>query len=275
VPIPLGRAPRPRSAAKSQAVVLAVAALLCCGIAGADVELGVALANLKSTDFRLRTQAALALGASKDAKAVAPLCHTLSDENVSVRAAAAAALGRLTLGGEDCVEARLAQEPNDSVKSALQKALEALDGGEPKFTSETHYYLAFGKLTDKSGRAGNELERVVRKAVSGAAGGLPQLVLAPRHEAAPRAKERLAKRPSVKAFYLSPRVAPFEYKEGALTVRLEIAMFSYPERAMVGNFSVRLTQPDVPRPDPSSENELVAMAAERALEKFTKIAASL
>ncbi len=255
--------------------VVALGVLLSAGIALADVQLGVLLSNLRSSDFRLRTQAALALGASKNAQAVEPLCATLTDENVSVRAAAAAALGRLALGGDECVETRLTQESNPAVKTALLRAQESIDGGEPKFSEETQYYIAFGKLTDKSGRSGAELDRLVRKAMTATATTLPSVVLAPRHELPSRAKERLTKHKGVKAFYLSPRVAPFEYKDGALTVRLEVAMFSYPDRAMVGNFSVKLTQPDVSQPDRASEDDLVAMAAERALEKFTKIAQAL
>src|SRR5688572_8582896 len=69
----------------------ALGVFLSAGIASADVQIGLALSNLQSSDFRLRTQAALALGASKSAQAVEPLCKTLTDENVSVRTAAAAA----------------------------------------------------------------------------------------------------------------------------------------------------------------------------------------
>jgi hypothetical protein len=99
--------------------------------------------------------------------------------------------------------------------------------------------------------------------------------LAPRHESPARAKERVGKHPRVKAYFLAPRLPAFEYEGGNLTVRLEIAMFSYPDKAMLGAYSVKLTQPDVSKPDPTSEDELVAMAAERAIEKFSKIVLSL
>jgi hypothetical protein len=46
----------------------------------------------KSADFRLRVQAALQLGKSKDTRATRPLAKALDDKDVSVRAAAAAAL---------------------------------------------------------------------------------------------------------------------------------------------------------------------------------------
>src|SRR5262249_5078373 len=78
----------------------------------------------KSDDFRVRTQTALALGASKAQSAVDPLCGALEDSNTTVRAAAAAALGRLNLGGGECLEQHFASESSEAVKSAIQKALE-------------------------------------------------------------------------------------------------------------------------------------------------------
>lgn len=256
--------------------LVAVAVLFACGVARADdADVTRALPNLRHEDFRVRTQAALALGASKSERAIDPLCKTLSDDNVSVRAAAAAALGRLSLGGDDCLEKRLTAEDNKTVKAAIEKALETFDGGEPVFTPDVRYYVAVGKLSDKSGRSGNGLERLVRKSIVSSGSNIPILALAPGRETPARAKERISKRPKVKAFFLAPRLPPFEYSDGNLTVRLEVAMFSYPEKAMLGNFSVRLTQPDVSSQDTSSENELVALAAERALEKFSRIAPTL
>src|ERR1700712_1306583 len=88
--------------------------------AAADVDhLVQNLAN--GSDFRIRTQAALALGASKSKRAVEPLCGGLGDTNATVRAASAAALGRLRLGGADCLQKRLATESSDSVKSTILK----------------------------------------------------------------------------------------------------------------------------------------------------------
>jgi hypothetical protein len=256
--------------------LIALGVLLVCGVAAAEEpDLNRLLTNLRHEDFRLRTQAALALGASKNQRATEPLCAALDDSNVSVRAAAAAALGRLALGGDECLEKHLASESTPNVKLAMERALELLDGGEPEFTAEARYYLAIGKVTDKTGRTGPKLDRLVRKGMAFAGTSLKGFTFAPFHETPMRAKERVAKHPKVKGFYLSPRLPPFDYADGNLTVRLEVAMFSYPDKAMVGNYTVRLTQPDVPKPDPVSENELVSMAAERAMEKFAHIVASL
>src|SRR5437773_7955329 len=64
--------------------------------ASAEGRVGFLIDQLKNaTDFRLRTQAALALGASDDPSAASPLCQALDDPSNSVRSAAAAGLGKL------------------------------------------------------------------------------------------------------------------------------------------------------------------------------------
>lgn len=232
--------------------------------------------NLKGgSDFRVRTQAALALGASKTERAIQPLCGALSDPNTTVRAAAAAALGKLQLGGAQCLEARAKTEPSETVKAAIQKALDLVKGGgEPVFRSDSKFYLAIGKTSDKSGRTGDGIDRMVRKAMLGAASA-NGIVIAPVTETPADAKRRLAANKSVRAFYFSPRVGPFDYADGNLKVRLEIAFFTYPEKALLGNFAVPLTQEGVSGRDTQSEDELVQMAAERAMEKLGPIAARI
>src|SRR5579859_8034928 len=51
--------------------------------------------RLKADDFRVRTNAALALGATNDEAVVPPLCDALADASDVVRQAAAVALKRL------------------------------------------------------------------------------------------------------------------------------------------------------------------------------------
>jgi hypothetical protein len=239
---------------------------------GTDIER--ILVNLKHEDFRVRTQAALALGVSKDARAAAHLCRSLADTSVPVRAAAAAALGRLANGGLSCLEQRYAVETNQTVKSAIERAVELVYDGF-RITDATRVYVAIASLADQSGRAGPDLPRLTRTAMLTAGKTIPTFAFAPAWEETASAKQRLARRPELKAFYLSPRLPPFEYSDGNLTVKLEIAMFSYPDKALIGNFNVKLTQPDVAREDRESEKDLVKMAAERAIQKFAKLAPTL
>ena len=226
--------------------------------------------NLSSgSDFRIRTQAALALGASKSKRAVEPLCAGLGDQNATVRAASAAALGRLRMGGSDCLQKRLGNEANDTVKAAIQKAL------DPVFTSDTKYYVAIGKVSDKTGRSGDEIDSIVHNAMAGAATQQPSFTLAPPGEVLSDAKRRLSAHTSVKPVFLSPRVPAPEYSGGNLTIRVEIAMFSYPDKSLIGSFTTKLTQQGVPAPDKDTENDLLRDTAERAFEKFTQTAARL
>jgi hypothetical protein len=232
--------------------------------------------NLRSgADFRVRTQAALALGASHSPRATAVLCSGLADPNITVRAAAAAGLGKLQLGGTDCLNARLADEPSPIVKSAIQRALEQVKGGSlPVIGPSTKFYISIGKTADKSGRTGDGIDRMVRASMVAAAPGLA-IALAPDGESAADAKKLLAAHKGIKAFYLAPRIGPIEYGSDTLKVRIEIAFFTYPDKALLGSFAVPLTQQGVSGKDPSSEDDLVKMAAERAMQKFPGIAAQI
>src|SRR5512143_493015 len=96
----------------------------------ADARTTFLIDRLKSDDFRVRTNAALALGASNDEAAVQPLCGAIGDSSDVVRQAAAAALKRLGRpSAVGCMKARLAVEPSDAVKLQLTRAIESIGGG--------------------------------------------------------------------------------------------------------------------------------------------------
>lgn len=221
------------------------------------------------SDFRIRTQAALALGASKSSRAIEPLCSALADSNSTVRAASAAALGRLRLGGSECLQRRLAIESSDTVKSAIVKAL------DPVFTPDTKYYLAIGKTSDKTGRSGDEVDGIVRSAMTGSAVGQAMYAVAPVGETPAEAKRRLGPHSGVRPYFVSPKLGPPDYSGGNLTIRLELAVLSYPEKDLIGSYTTKLTEPGVTTPDKGSENELIKSAAERALDKFPAFAARI
>jgi hypothetical protein len=228
----------------------------------------------------VRTQAALALGASKSERAVTPLCSALGDANTTVRAASAAALGRLALrSGQGCLEKRLSSESSDVVKATIQKAIDAIKGGgaggaEPAFGGDSKFYISIGKTTDKTGRSGAEVDNIVRAAMTSKVGQTSGFVAAPPNETPAEAKRRLAAHAGVKGFFLSPGVAPPDYSNGNLKVKIEVAMLSYPEKNLIGSFSVNLTEPGVSPGSTESENDLIRMAAERAIDKFAVIAAN-
>lgn len=229
-----------------------------------------------SEDFRVRTQAALALGASNDKRAVAPLCRGLGDQNTTVRAAAAAALGKLKQGGSECLKRRLKEETSATVRASIEKALGDVTTEvepEPELTAATQYYVAIDKPADNTGRdesGAKQLDGLIRTAMSKTAADLEGFVVAPKSETLAQAKKRLAKFSQVKGFLLSPRVEKPKYEGGNLTVRIEVAIFTYPGRALKGSIPVKLTQQGVSSTDEASENELIQMAAERAMTKFAQ-----
>jgi hypothetical protein len=232
------------------------------------------LAN--SEDFRVRTQAALALGASKSERAVTPLCSALGDSNTTVRAASAAALGRLALhSGQECLQRRLGSETSDVVKVTIQKALEVIKnggaGGEPVFASDTKFYISIGKTTDKTGRGTAEVDGIVRSAMTSKVGQTPGFLAAPAAETAAEAKRRLGAHTGVKGFFLSP-VITAEYTDDNLKVKIEVAMATYPDKNVFGNFSFFLKEGGVSPGSTQDENDLIRSVAERAVEKFATIA---
>jgi len=222
-------------------------------------------------DFRVRTQAALALGASKNKRAVKSLCDGLEDSSATVRAASAAALGKLKKGGKSCLEKRLEDETAGSVKTTIKKALKLLDtDAEPTITSSTRYYVAIGKIIDKSGRKGTGVAKMVRESMAKAAQSMDGYAVAPSGESEKDAKKRIAKFKQLKAFMLSPKVIAPRYADGNLSVKIEVAIFTYPGKALKGSIPIKLTQQDVSDKDTSSEDELIRMASERAIEKFAQ-----
>lgn len=240
------------------------------GTAVADQPVDRAAQELRSNDdFRVRTQAALALGASRDKRAVKPLCGGLDDGNTTVRAAAAAALGKLNLGGQECLKRRAASEPNASVKSVIARALEKIGGSQkPTVTDSTKYYVAVGPTTDKTGRSGTGVDDLVRGALEEAAGTVDGAVVAPKDEKPGEAKTLLAKHKQVKSFYLWPKVMAPDYSGGKLTLRFEIAVFTYPNRSLKGTIPMKLTMPDVDSADKEAEDDLIKQAATSGFAKF-------
>src|SRR5580658_1884502 len=97
-----------------------VLALPLAGIARADSRTDFLIGRLQADDFRVRTNAALALGQTKDDAVVAPLCGALGDSSDVVRQAVAVALQRLAKpASAACLKDRLTVETNEGVKRQL------------------------------------------------------------------------------------------------------------------------------------------------------------
>lgn len=258
-----------RGWSRASAVLLAWCALTFASPAYAQSKVSRLAKQLEDAeDFRVRTQAALALGASKSKSAVKPLCKALRDSNTTVRAAAAAALGKLAKGGESCLEKRLAKEKSSSVKSVIRKSLAKMEDSAPSIDSSTKYYVAIAEVSDKTERGGTAIERLTRKTLRKHLSKQDGFVVAPKDETKESAKALLAKHSKVTGFFLTPKVRKPSYAGGNLKVKVQVTVFTYPGKALKGMIPKSLTQQGVDGPDEDTEDELISMAFERALSQF-------
>jgi hypothetical protein len=232
----------------------------------------------KSDDFRLRTQAALALGSSGDDTAVKPLCDALSDSNASVKVAAAAALGKLGKpAGLPCLKAAAAKEGATSAKSQIEKSIASLQGGGPPAPPppgpDAKYYVAID-ITNKSGRPAAEIDAIVRTTAQTKILSKSAFAVAPKGETT-SAGGQVVKSKKLKGFFLMVTVEPPKYEGGNLTQLVRVSMWTYPGKSLQGEFSPKLTQSGTPKGDIQSENYLVKLCIENAIETFQKVAASM
>jgi hypothetical protein len=226
----------------------------------------------QADDFRVRTNAALALGATNDDGAVAPLCSGLDDPNAVVRQAVAVALKKLARPSSlDCMQKHLASESNDGVKTQLQHAIDAVNGGGggSAVVANPKYYVSISPVTNNTSRAAGDVEKIVHGAIVGKLGQLGEYQLAPPGESNADAKAAVSKR-SLKGFYLSVSVDKFDYSDGNLRVKVKIAVFSYPGKDLRGEVPAGATAQGTRPGDTASEDQLMGLVADRAAELFAQ-----
>lgn len=239
-----------------------------------DAKIAFLADKLKADDFRVRTNAALALGATNEDNAVQPLCRALSDENEVVRQAAAAGMKRLGRAqGIACLRERLGAEGSDAVRLQLTRAIDTLEaargggGGEPKNNAQAKYYVALSAVQNRSGKAQTEVDAAVLAAVKKRLENAAVFQVAPDKETPAAAKANIAKR-KLKGFYLSISVDPFDYASGT-KASVRIAIFTYPNKDLRGE-SPGKARSSASKGDKDAENRLLAAAAESALEAFVQ-----
>jgi hypothetical protein len=230
-------------------------------------------------DFRVRTNAALALGATNDDDAVTPLCAGLSDPNEVVRQAVAVAMRRLARPSSlTCLRKRLPVETSGSVRGQLERAIDAIEaaGAGPAPTGATapyvpgaKYYVSISPIANNTARPTTEIEHRVREAIASKLGQLGDYQLAPPGESNDAAKTVIAKR-KLKGFYLAVSVEKLDYSDGNLRVRMKVAVFSYPGRDLRGEVPAGATLPGARPGDKGAEDELVGVVAMRAAELFAQ-----
>lgn len=264
--------------------VLAALVLGVPGAAFADGRTQFLVDRLKypqTEDFRVRTNAALQLGATNDGAAVQPLCGALDDPSEVVRSAAAVALGRLHKPeATPCLKTHQGTEKNDQVKLQIARALEGLGGDSsgggggddaPKFMPNAKFYVAISTVSHQTGRPQAEMEKVVAGAIRSKFASMNDYQLAPRGENADTAKSVISKRKFKSGYYLAIAVDAFDYSNGNLRVSVKLAVSSYPGKDLKGEVGpLRLTQTGVRAGDHGAEDNLLGMAAQKAVEQFSQ-----
>ena len=217
-----------------------------------------------SDDSRVRTQAALALGASGDDAAVKPLCDALGDSNTSVKVAVAAALGKLAKPAAlPCLQKAEPKESAPAVKSQIQKSIASIKAGgaggptPPPPGPGTKYYVAI-EISNKSGRPESEVEALIRSTMQSKLLAKSGYAVAPKGES-PAQGGKIVNSKKLKGFYLIATVEAPIYQGGNLTQVVRVSMWTYPGKALQGEFAPKLTQSDTPKKDKESEDILMKM----------------
>ncbi len=282
-----GRVTRARGGGLVLAASLLAAALIALAprVARADeARLRFLSEKMKDGDPRVRTSAALALGASNADGAVDPLCGGLGDKEDVVRQAAAVALKRLNRTRSlECLRPRESSEPNEAVKIAITRAIEAIasggeggggGGGETiKENPNAKYYISLSTVANQTGRAQTEVEKIVLNSVRQKLEAAGVVQLAPSSEAPEKAREVMKAR-KMKGFYLAIAVDRFDYADGNLRVKVKIGVFNYPNKSLLGNVDKTLTAQGVSSGDRASEDRLLELAAGLASEQFAQNASA-
>lgn len=251
---------------KIVATLLALALLVIAGGVQADSRTSFLISRLRADDFRVRTNAALALGATNDDDAVQPLCGAVNDGNEVVRQAAAAALKRLGRSSAlGCLQARLSVEGNADVKLQLTRAISALQsGGGGGTVANAKYYVSVAVTNNSTGHDGGKILGTITSKL-GALGGYQ---VAPQSES-PAAARSVISRRNLKGYYLAVSASLSDTDRG-LKALVRIAVFSYPERDLRGEVAPYAIAPGVRRGDASTEDQLLTAVAERAVEQFSQ-----
>jgi hypothetical protein len=128
-----------------------------------------------------------------------------------------------------------------------------------------------GPTVSRADRSNTELDTLVQKALRQALLERKEASIAPANEAAPQAKD-LIKAHHLAGYYLQVTVEAPRYEGDKLIVSIRLTMYSYPGRALQGEFTPKLTQTGTPTRDVAAEDSLIQMAITRAVASFLRVA---
>lgn len=256
----------------------------------------------ESRDFRARTRAALALGASTDPNMATPLASALRDPHPAVRAAAAEGLGRI--GDRAHLDAlrALANDPERAVREAASRAMGAIEarshapsspttpvsplspfssrpappiaptpsppnlGLPPVQWERTRYVVVLGAMENRSGYPHPDLAQVLRREVARGLSALAGVAVLP--GAPDAASEQEISRRRIRRYRLDGSIRTVRAEPGRdVRVRCEVSLLLLddPGQNIRANLTGAATGTEPPHrdaPRPAQEQRL----AERALE---------
>ncbi|HEX7478002.1 MAG TPA: HEAT repeat domain-containing protein [Polyangiales bacterium] len=196
-----------------------------------------------SSQFRVRAQAAISLGAVESSPAVASaLGEALNDVHPAVRAAAATSLGRV---GDKSSLARLRaldRDPEEPVRAAARVALAKLETSAasaattqaqaPAPSGPPQYYVAIAEPATRVASVDRKALAQARDYIKQRVSEMQGVVLAPDTEGSNDA-ERVLKRKGLKGYYLDSSITSVEKKpDGATRVAVSVIVATYPGRDM-------------------------------------------
>jgi hypothetical protein len=276
LPSPKARIPPTRSGP-----VHALLAILCAANSVfAEGAVGVLIDQLKNgADFRIRTQAALALGASADPSVTAPLCEALDDTSETVRSAAAAALGKLkNPAGVPCLRNHMG-DTNAAVRFVIERSLNELQGPvwpapPPPPGPNDAFYVIIGPVTDRTGRDDKTVLPLVGATMQDKLLSVHGYAVAPQGESG-AATMRVIKQKNLRCYLLLTRVEPPRPSGNNLTIQVRVTMSTYPGKALQSEFTPTLTMSGASAGDKESEDTLIRMAIEKAIESFVRVTSAI
>ncbi len=234
--------------------------------------------QLKSSDdFGVRTQAAIALGATHDPAAVDPLCSAmLNDASDAVRAVCAASVGKLGRPeGMVCLKDRVENEPNSTIKTAIDKAIKdvekAVNAGY--MTDSPRFYVSLGKINNKTSRPSGDIDQIVRSAMAAHLLATSGYAIAPKGESSSTASQ-VEQDKGMKGLAFQTTIDAFGTNNG-LSLTMRVVIISYPGKDIKGEVAPRVSLGGASPGDHASENTLLRAAAENAVDSMARVAAAL
>lgn len=262
-----------RTSARVARLLIPLVVVLFSSTAGAESKIEFFARKLRDPDFKVRVNAALALGALDDDAAVSPLCGSIGDDNDLVRKAIAKGLERLKRpSGAGCLKQRIAVESDGGVKLQMQRALDAIQsggGGGGGVVPNAKFYVSISPVNNQTSRPQGDVDNVIQGAIKAKLGQMGGYQIAPTGESVDGAKAAMNGR-SLKGYYLAVSLEKFDYSDGGLRVRIKVAVFSYPGKDLKGELGKGASISGARPGDKSTEDQLMNAVAGAAAEAFTQ-----